>query len=163
MPDSATRRVLPWFAAAAAVVVLDQATKALVLGSLQHGEARALAPFFNLVLVTNKGAAFSLFASASGWQTPFFIAVALIAVGVVGWMIMRDPGKRVLCAGLALILGGALGNLWDRIALGHVVDFLDFHAFGEHFPAFNVADSAITVGAAILILESFMHRDDTGA
>ena len=163
MPDSGTRRAWPWFAVAAAVVILDQASKALVLGLLQHGEARALARFFNLVLVTNTGAAFSLFASASGWQTPFFIAVALIAAGVVGWMIVRDPGKRLLCAGLALILGGALGNLWDRLALGHVVDFLDFHAYGRHWPAFNVADSAITVGAAILILESFMHRDDARA
>jgi signal peptidase II len=161
MRESRARLVIRWFAAAAAVVALDQASKALVLGYLQHREARALAPFFNLVLVTNKGAAFSLFASASGWQAPFFIAVALIAIGVVGWMIVRDPGKRVLCAGLALILGGALGNLWDRLALGHVVDFLDFHVYGRHWPAFNVADSAITVGAAILILESFMHRDAT--
>ena len=160
MPDSPARAAWPWLAAAAAVVMLDQASKALVLTVLQQGESRALAPFFNLVLVTNKGAAFSLFAAASGWQTPFFIAVALVAIGVVGWMIVRDPGKRLLCAGLALILGGALGNLWDRLALGHVVDFLDFHALGMHWPAFNVADSAITVGAAILILESFRHRDE---
>ena len=161
MPES--RPAWPWFAIAAAVVALDQATKAAVLDFLRHGETRELAPFFNLVLVTNKGAAFSLFASASGWQTPLFVAVALVAVGVVGWMIVRDPGKRLLCAGLALILGGALGNLWDRLALGHVVDFLDFHVYGRHWPAFNVADSAITLGAAILIVESFMHRDEKRA
>lgn len=145
------------------MVVLDQATKALVVALLRQGETLAIAPFFNLVLVTNKGAAFSLFASASGWQTPFFIGVAMVAVGVIGWMIVHERGKRLLCAGLALILGGALGNLWDRLALGHVVDFLDFHAWGRHWPAFNVADSAITVGAAILILESFMHRDEKSA
>ena len=163
MSESALRGTWPWFAAAAVVLALDQATKAMVLAFLRQGEALVIAPFLNLVLVTNKGAAFSLFASASGWQTPFFIGVALIAAGVVGWMIVREQRKRLLCAGLALILGGALGNLWDRLALGHVVDFLDIHAWGRHWPAFNVADSAITVGAAILILESFMHRDETGA
>ena len=163
MPEPAWRGSWPWFAAAAAVFALDQLTKALVIAFLRLGEALAIAPFFNLVLVTNKGAAFSLFASASGWQTPFFAAVAVVAVGVVGWMIVHERGKPLLCAGLALILGGALGNLWDRLALGHVVDFLDFHAWGRHWPAFNVADSAITVGAAILILESFMHRDETSA
>ena len=163
MPESAFRGTWPWFSAAVAVLVLDQATKAMVAAFLRHGDALALTPFFNLVLVTNKGAAFSLFASASGWQTPFFIGVALIAVGVVGWMLVRERGKRLLCAGLALILGGALGNLWDRLALGHVIDFLDFHLWGRHWPAFNVADSAITVGAAILILESFMHRDEARA
>ena len=160
MRESRLRMAWPWLALAAVVVALDHASKALVLATLQQGESRALTPFFNLVLVTNKGAAFSLFASASGWQTPFFIAIALAAIGVVGWMIVRDPGKRLLCAGLALILGGAIGNLWDRLALGHVVDFLDFHAFGMHWPAFNVADSAITVGAVILILDSFRQRDD---
>ncbi|MBI3374218.1 MAG: lipoprotein signal peptidase [Betaproteobacteria bacterium] len=163
MPESALRGSWPWFAAAAAVLMFDQVTKALVMACLRHGETLVVAPFFNLVLVTNKGAAFSLFASASGWQTPFFVTVAVVAVGVVGWMIVREQGKYLLCAGLALILGGALGNLWDRLTLGQVVDFLDFHAWGRHWPAFNVADSAITVGAAILILESFMHRDEKSA
>jgi signal peptidase II len=116
-------------------------------------------PFFNFVLVYNKGAAFSFLAGAPGWQTPFFAAVAVVASAVVSWLLWRHPGRRLLCVGLALILGGALGNLWDRLEWGAVADFLDFHAFGWHWPAFNVADSAITVGAALLIVEGFLHKD----
>ena len=148
-----------WFMLAAAVLVLDYATKIAVLGTFAPGEGLALAPFFNLVLVFNKGAAFSFLASAQGWQTLFFAGIAIVASAVVSFLILKNAGKTLFCAALALILGGALGNLYDRIAYGHVVDFLDFHAAGWHFPAFNVADSAITVGAAILILESFMHRE----
>jgi len=109
--------------------------------------------------VFNRGAAFSFLANAPGWQKPFFVAVAVVASAIVSWMLWREPARRLLCSGLALILGGALGNLWDRLAYGHVVDFLDFHAMGWHWPAFNVADSAISMGAAILIAESFFHRE----
>jgi signal peptidase II len=151
-------RALPWFLAAAAVVAVDRLTKWAALAWLRPGEALELTGFFNLTLVFNRGAAFSFLASAPGWQTPFFVTVALVASGIVSWMLWRDPARRLLCAGLALILGGALGNLWDRLAYGHVVDFLDFHAAGWHWPAFNVADSAISVGAAILIAESFLQR-----
>ncbi len=147
-----------WFFLAAVVAVLDYATKIVVLGAFSPGEGRALTPFFNLVLVFNKGAAFSFLATAQGWQTLFFSAIAVVASIVMSFLIIKNESKTLFCAGLALILGGALGNLYDRIVYGHVVDFLDFHAAGWHFPAFNVADSAISVGAAILILESFLPQ-----
>jgi signal peptidase II len=151
-----------WFFLSAVVLVLDYATKIAVLGTFAPGERLALAPFFNLVLVFNKGAAFSFLATAQGWQTLFFSAIAIVASAVISYLIVKEPDKKLFCAGLALILGGALGNLYDRVAYGHVVDFLDFHAAGWHFPAFNVADSGITVGAAMLILESFLHREPAG-
>jgi signal peptidase II len=153
-------RAMRWFGLAALVVLLDYLSKIAVLGSFAPGESRALAPFFNLVLVFNKGAAFSFLASAQGWQTPLFAAIAVLASCIIGFLILRNSKKILFCGGLALILGGALGNLYDRLAYGHVVDFLDFHAAGWHWPAFNVADSAITLGAAILILESYLHRDE---
>ena len=153
------RSAWPWFAAAGAVVVADRLTKWLMLGWLRPGESVEVTGFFNLVLIYNRGAAFSFLAGAPGWQTPFFVAVALIASAVVSWLLLRHPRQRLLCAGLALILGGALGNLWDRLAWGAVADFLDFHAFGWHWPAFNVADSAITVGAALVIVEGFLRKD----
>lgn len=152
-------RQAPWFAAAAAIVLADQLAKWAALSLLRAGEPVAVTGFFNLALVFNRGAAFSFLADAPGWQQPFFIAVALGAAAIVSWMLWRNPARRLLCAGLALILGGALGNLWDRVAYGHVVDFLDFHAVGWHWPAFNIADSAISVGAAILIAESFLRKE----
>ena len=148
-----------WFVLAVAVVLADQATKALVLSRFALGERLEVTSFFNMVLVYNKGAAFSFLSDAGGWQTPLLVVFALVAVGVVSAMILRKPADRMLCAGLALILGGALGNVIDRLRFGQVVDFLDFHARGMHFPAFNAADSAITVGAALLILEGFLHRE----
>lgn len=156
------KRALPWFAAAAAIVVADRLTKILVLEAFAPGESRPVTGFFNLVLVFNKGAAFSFLAGAPGWQTPLFMAIALVAAAVVSVLLLRRPTGPLFSGGLALILGGALGNLWDRIAWGHVVDFLDLHAAGWHWPAFNVADSAITVGAGLLIVESFLHRDAGG-
>ena len=149
-----------WFALSAAIVAADQLTKWLVLGYFENRYPRVeLTGFFNLVLVFNKGAAFSLFAQAAGWQTPLLAAFALAAAVIVSVLILRNPGRGLLCLGLALILGGALGNLIDRLRFGHVVDFLDFHALGWHWPAFNVADSAISVGAVILILEGFVHHE----
>ncbi len=153
MPESSR-----WFGLSAVVIVLDYLTKVAVLGAFAPGESRALAPFFNLVLVFNKGAAFSFLATAQGWQTFFFATIAIIASMVISFLIIRNKNKMLFCAGLSLILGGALGNLYDRIVYGQVVDFLDFHAAGWHFPAFNIADSAITVGAGILILESFLQK-----
>ena len=156
------KRALPWFAAAAAIVAADRLTKMLVLEAFAPGEIRSVTGFLNLVLAFNKGAAFSFLAGAPGWQTPLFMAIAVVAAALVSALLLRRPGKPLFCGGLALILGGALGNLWDRIAWGHVVDFLDFHAAGWHWPAFNVADSAITIGAGLLIVESFLHRDPEG-
>jgi signal peptidase II len=151
-------RVLRWYALSAAVIALDYVTKVAVLRAFAPGESLALAPFFNLVLVFNTGAAFSFLAAGGGWQTLFFAAIAIVASVVIGFLIVKNQNKSLFCTGLALILGGALGNLHDRLVYGKVVDFLDFHAAGWHWPAFNVADSAITVGAAILIVESFFQK-----
>lgn len=146
-------RRLHWLWIALAVLLLDQWTKGLVSGSLRLYEQIEVLPFFNITLAYNEGAAFSFLAGAGGWQRWFFTLVALVAsVVILIWLVRGRDGPAVAAA-LSLILGGALGNLWDRIALGHVVDFLDFHWAGWHFPAFNVADSAITVGAALIIID----------
>jgi signal peptidase II len=149
----------PWFAGAAVIVAADQLTKAIILARFAPGERLEVTGFFNLVLAFNKGAAFSLLAQAPGWQTPVLVAIALAAAAILSALIVRNLHKRLLCTGLALVLGGALGNLVDRLRLGHVVDFIDLHAAGWHWPAFNVADSGITVGAAILILEGFLGHE----
>jgi len=155
-------RRLGWFALAALVVAADQISKLAMLGAFAPDERVAVTGFFNLVLVFNRGAAFSFLAGAPGWQTPFFAAIAVIAIVVVAVILLRSRGEPLMCAGLALIMGGALGNLIDRLRYGYVVDFLDFHAFGWHWPAFNVADSAITIGAGVLILESLLGRGANG-
>jgi len=152
-------RAWPWFLGSLGIVALDQLAKALVLARFAPGERLELSGFLNLVLVFNKGAAFSLLAQAPGWQTPLLIAIALAAAAIVSAVLLRNLQKRLLCTGLALILGGALGNVIDRLRFGQVVDFVDLHAAGWHWPAFNVADAAITLGAAILILEGFVHRE----
>jgi len=149
-------RIGGWIAVAVAIAALDQATKALVQAQLAPGEVVRLTGFFNLVLVFNTGAAFSFLASASGWQREFFVAITIVAAGVIVLLLRRHAEERLFRFGLILILGGALGNLFDRLTLGKVVDFLDFHAIGWHWPAFNVADSAITVGAAMLILDALL-------
>jgi len=148
---------LRWLWVSAAVVVADYATKAAMLAAFHPGEERPFTSFFSLILTFNAGAAFSIFADADGWQRWFFAAVALGAAVVITWLLRRG-GSTMYCLGLALILGGALGNVWDRLTIGRVVDFLLFHYQGWSWPAFNVADSAISVGAALLILDSFRHR-----
>ncbi len=141
-----------WLWLSALVLILDQASKRLIIASLTpYQEVIAVTPFFNLVHVHNTGAAFSLLADQSGWQRWFFLIVASIATGVILWLLATTRGRTLFAIGLALILGGALGNVIDRLAYGHVIDFLDFHAAGWHWPAFNLADSAITVGAGLLI------------
>ena len=148
-----------WFLLAAAVVAADQATKSMVLSRFSPGEGVVVTPYFNLVLVYNKGAAFSFLSDAPGWQTPLLVGFALVAIGVVSYLLVRSAGRWILNGGLALVLGGALGNVIDRVRFGQVVDFLDFHAGTWHWPAFNVADSAITVGAVLLILDGFRKHD----
>jgi signal peptidase II len=148
--------MMPWLAVAAAIVVLDQVTKGAISASLRPGEVREITPFFNLVLVYNRGAAFSFLSDAGGWQRGMFVGIAALAVAVIVVLLAKHPGERLFCSGLALILGGALGNVWDRVMLGQVVDFLDFHALGWHFWAFNVADSAISVGAVLTILDGLL-------
>ncbi len=128
-----------------------------MLASFHPGDQLALTPFASLVLAFNTGAAFSFLAGADGWQRWLFTAIALAAAVVIVWLLRRG-GDRVYLAGLALILGGALGNLYDRLTIGTVVDFLLLHYRGWAWPAFNVADSAITVGAALLIVDSFRTR-----
>jgi len=143
----------------AVIIVLDQTTKqAIVPFLMARGHALEIAPFFNLVLAYNKGAAFSFLSDASGWQRWFFSGIAAFASAFIVYLLKTHTAETRFCLALSLILGGALGNLWDRIALGHVVDFLDFHVAGYHWPAFNVADSAITVGAVLLVLDSFSKR-----
>jgi signal peptidase II len=157
------RKASRWYALAALLVVADQLTKWIVLAHFAPNERRVVSDFFNLVLVFNKGAAFSFLAGAEGWQTPVLTTFALAAAVIVSVLIYRNPQKSLLCLGLAAILGGAVGNVIDRLRFGHVVDFLDFHAMGWHWPAFNVADSAITLGAVLLILEGFVHERRAGA
>ena len=161
--SAGVRGLAPWLLVAAVVAVLDQTTKAIVQAAIQPGARISVAPFLDLVLVFNTGAAFSILAGAGGWQRAFFIAIALAAAVLIIHLLRRHPDERLFCAGLALILGGALGNLWDRIVLGHVVDFVLLHAYGWHWPAFNVADSAITVGAAALIWDGVFGRRESGA
>jgi signal peptidase II len=156
------RLLAPWLLVAVVVAVLDQTTKAVVQASLQPGTRIDVLPFLDLVLVFNTGAAFSFLAGAGGWQRGFFIAIALAATVLIVYLLRRHPQERLFCAGLALILGGALGNLWDRVALGHVVDFVLLHARGYHWPAFNVADSAITVGAGLLIWDGVFGKKAKG-
>jgi signal peptidase II len=146
-----------WLLLSAAVIVADRLSKMLVVNSFFRGEELPLTSFMSLVLAYNSGAAFSFLAGEPGWQRWFFTAVAIVASVFLVYMLKRGGG-RILSAGFALILGGALGNLWDRIAIGKVVDFLLFHYAGWSWPAFNVADSAITVGAALLIIDSFRQK-----
>jgi signal peptidase II len=122
---------------------------------LAYGQSDPVTSFFNLVMVYNKGAAFSLLADQPGWQRYFFTGISVLASLFILWMLKRHPGQRLFCWALALILGGALGNLIDRVAYGHVIDFLDFHLAGWHWPAFNLADSSITVGALLFVLDEF--------
>ncbi|PTR15423.1 MULTISPECIES: signal peptidase II [unclassified Nitrosospira] len=146
-------------ALALVVLVLDLVTKRWVEAILFHGEQIPLTAFFNLVLTYNAGAAFSFLSDAGGWQRWFFSVVAAGASILIIYLLRKHAADKLFCLALSLILGGALGNLWDRIALGHVVDFLDFHVAGYHWPAFNIADSAIFLGAASLILDSFLRKE----
>jgi signal peptidase II len=147
------RGALPWLLLAAAVIVLDQLTKALILHEFRLGDSRTVTSWFNLVRVHNAGAAFSFLAGASGWQRWFFIGLGIVAAGFIGWLLRKHAGQTLFSLALALILGGALGNVIDRLLHGYVVDFLQLHWRGWYFPSFNVADSAITGGAALLIVD----------
>jgi signal peptidase II len=143
-----------WLALSAVVVVLDQLTKQWVTQSLGLREVVPVMSSFNLVLAHNAGAAFSFLAGAGGWQRGFFIGIAVVAAVVIVYLLRKHHGEKLFSLALALILGGALGNLIDRIQFGHVVDFLDFYVQTWHWPAFNVADMAITAGAGLLIWDS---------
>ena len=143
-----------WLGIAAAIIVLDQATKFAIADWLAGGRVVEVTSFFNFVLAHNAGAAFSFLAGAAGWQRFFFSTIAVVAAIWIVVLLRQHANETVFCLALSLILGGALGNLIDRVWLGAVVDFLDFHAMGWHWPAFNVADSAITCGAALIVIDS---------
>ena len=144
-----------WFGMAALIVVIDQITKYVIVQNFVLHESLFVTSFFNLVRVHNAGASFSMLANAGGWQRWLFIGVAVAASIWVVWLILRHPQQKLFCFALTLILAGAVGNLIDRVLFGAVVDFLDFHYRGWSFPAFNVADSSITCGAVLLILDGF--------
>ena len=152
-------RFLRWLALAGTVIVADFLTKAWVLSACHLNEGVAVTTFFNLVLVMNPGASFSFLADAGGWQRWFFIVLAL-AISVWLLVLLRQHAReRLMPAALALVLGGALGNVIDRFRFGAVVDFLDFHVAGWNWPAFNVADSAITVGVILLLWQQLRHTE----
>jgi signal peptidase II len=154
-----TRGASNWLWLSFFVVLLDQVTKAMVLRSLELYDAIELLPVLNITHLHNTGAAFSFLANAGGWQRWFFIVLGLlVSLMLMGWLRrIRTPEQTLLAVGLTLVLGGALANVIDRVWLGYVVDFIHVHWGDAHFPAFNVADSAITVGAACLLLDAFFE------
>lgn len=144
-----------WLAISALVIVFDQLSKLWITSHFAFGERLAILSVFDLILVYNTGAAFSFLHDAGGMQRWLFSFIAVAASIWIGWLLRRHATETLFALALSLILGGALGNLIDRLAYGHVVDFLLFHWNEHHFPAFNIADSAITIGAMLLILDSF--------
>jgi signal peptidase II len=154
---AAWRRMLPWVALAVLIVLIDQATKLAIERSFDYGDVHPITGFFNLVLTYNKGAAFSFLASASGWQKHFLTVVGIGASLFILYLLGRHGNQRLFSLALAMILGGAIGNVVDRVAYGHVIDFLDFHVAGWHWPAFNMADSAIVGGAVLLVLDELLR------
>jgi len=147
-------RWLAWLALSVGLVLLDQLSKHVVRDALAGGRTIRVTPFFDLVLILNPGAAFSFLSSAAGWQRELFIGIALAASILIVYLMRKHAAERIFCVGLGLILGGALGNVIDRVHLGAVVDFLYFHLGEYYWPAFNLADSAITCGAGVLIWDS---------
>jgi len=150
--------LLKWLSLSALVILLDQLSKASISSHFHYGESLELTRFFNLVLAHNQGAAFSFLNDAGGWQRWMFSAIAMLASVWIVWLLRAHKEQKLFCFALAMILGGALGNLIDRISYGFVVDFLDFYWNENHFPAFNLADSAITCGAAVLFLDSLLNK-----
>lgn len=142
-----------WFSVALIVLALDQLTKLIILRTFMLGEVRAVTSFFNFVLVYNRGAAFSFLAGADGWQRWAFTVIGIIAALLIVHLLRKHPNQTLFCFALSFILGGALGNVIDRLLHGHVIDFLDFYLRDWHWPAFNLADSAITCGAVLLVLD----------
>ena len=162
--SSGAGKVLQWLALSLIILIADQFTKVLVIGYYQLGASTEVTSFFNLVRAHNSGAAFSFLSDASGWQRWFFSIIGLLAAVLLVWLLKSHAGQKLFSFALACILGGAVGNVIDRLLYGYVVDFLDFHwrwlapVFGGgHFPAFNIADSAITIGATCLILDELLR------
>ncbi len=147
----------PWLGWAVLLLVADQVTKTLILGNYRLGDATFVTSFFNIVRAHNTGAAFSFLSNAGGWQRWLFTGIGVAATLFIVWQLRAHPGQRLFSFAMASILGGAVGNVVDRLLHGYVVDFLDFHMNGWHFPAFNIADTAITVGAVCLILDELLR------
>jgi signal peptidase II len=155
--------MLPWLIIAITVAVVDQLTKLWIGKQLQIGQYIVLGPFFNLTLVYNKGAAFGFLASAGGWQRYFFTGFSIAAILFILYFLRKSAGQKLFCWSFSLILGGAIGNLTDRLLYGHVIDFIDFHIGAWHWPTFNIADSAITIGAILFVLDELrrVNRSST--
>ena len=149
--------MLPWLGLALLILIADQFTKVLILGYYRLGDTTYVTSFFNVVRVHNTGAAFSFLAEAAGWQRWFFTAIGVAAALFIVWMLRSHAGQKLFSFALACVLGGAVGNVVDRTLHGYVVDFLQFHWLGWYFPSFNVADAAITIGAACLILDEVLR------
>jgi signal peptidase II len=149
--------MLPWLGLALLIFLADQYTKTLILGYYQLGDSTWVTSFFNVVRVHNSGAAFSFLAGASGWQRWFFTAIGLGAAVFIVWMLRQHAGQRLFAFAMACLLGGALGNVVDRLMHGYVVDFIQLHYGGWYFPSFNVADAAITAGAVGMILDELLR------
>lgn len=161
MPDMfrtrPSKRWMAWLVLALLVVALDQFSKLMVVASFAYGEGLIITSFFNLVHVLNHGAAFSFLAGAGGWQRWFFTILAVVISVWLIVMIRRHQAERLQPLAFALVLGGAIGNVIDRVRIGAVIDYLDFHAAGVHFPAFNLADSAITLGVILMLLHALLE------
>ena len=170
MARSSHRSLFLWLGIAAAILLFDQFTKLLVISRFELGDSQAVTSYFNLVRVHNSGAAFSFLSTASGWQRWLFTGIGIAAAGFMVWLLRSHPQQKLFCFALSLVLGGAVGNVVDRMLWGHVIDFLDFHwdwlspvFYQGHFPAFNVADSAISVGAVCLIADELIRVRRTRA
>ena len=157
MASKPSTSLVPWLALALIILIADQFTKTLILGYYRLGDSTVVTSFFNIVRAHNTGAAFSFLAGASGWQRWLFTGIGIAATLLILWMLKSHAGQKLFSFALACILGGAVGNVVDRLLHGYVVDFLDFHWGGWHFPAFNVADSGITIGAICLILDEILR------
>jgi len=155
--SSGSGGMLQWLGLAFILLIADQFTKVLIIGFYRLGDSTYVTSFFNVVRAHNYGAAFSFLDIAGGGQRWFFTAIGLVAGGVILWLLKSHAGQKLFSFAMACILGGAIGNVVDRVLYGYVIDFLDFHWHDMHFPAFNVADSAITVGAACLILDELLR------
>jgi signal peptidase II len=153
-PTKSSSSLIPWLGIAFIIVLIDQLSKITITRTFQLGEEKFITSFFNLVLAYNKGAAFSFLHNAGGWQRYFFTGIGIAAAAYIIYLLKKHGGQRMFSWALSLVLGGAIGNVIDRLLYGHVIDFLDFHWAGwGHFPAFNIADAAICIGAALFILD----------
>ena len=153
--------VYKWLALSLLILVLDQITKQLIVDNMTLYERIEILPFFNPFYIHNLGAAFGFLSDQPGWQRWFLsIITTLVSLGILFWLTRLKSSQKLLIIALVFVLGGALGNLYDRVVFGYVIDFIDWHAFGYHWPSFNIADMAISIGALLLIIDSFVNPDE---